>query len=245
MTKGLLYLDLDERYPRGFSNSELELWQLRGFSTLKPELCLPKGFSTSILITGDPEASLPRNLNCGDQRASLPRSWWKVIKGLLYFGTRAVATKGLLCLRTWIVVTKGLLYLNLELWHCSWRFVYGGLSFKNLFTEIFRLKICSQRFVFWRFIHEDLSFEDFLQEKQGLICITHVQPLFNLRIWWLWCYGLILVRTWIGHRWMILVCKLMHDFLGTSIDDDFLFLFFEKMTISLKKKKEWGMDECS
>ena len=44
---------------------------------------------------------------------------------------------------------------------------------------------------------------------------------------------------------MILVCKLMHDFLGTSIDDDFLFLFFEKMTISLKKKKEWGMDERS
>ena len=29
---------------------------------------------------------------------------------------------------------------------------------------------------------------------------------------------------------MTLVCKLMHDFLGTSIDDDFF--FFEKMIIS-------------
>ena len=138
-------------------------------------------------------ASLPHNLSCGDQRASLPWSWWRVFEGLLHLGTWAVATKGLLYLyldgrwsrgfstlepelwrprgfstsEPWMI--ERLLYLNLELWHCSWRFVHGDLSFEDLFTKIFRLKICLQRFVFWRFVHEDLSFEDFLQEKQRLI----------------------------------------------------------------------------
>ena len=57
--KGILYLDLDERCPRGFSTSKPRLWRSRGF------------FS-SILIKGSQGAFLPRNLGYGDQGAYLP-----------------------------------------------------------------------------------------------------------------------------------------------------------------------------
>ena len=84
--KGLLYLDLDERQPRGFSTS-------------KPKLWWPRGFSTLMLKKGN-QGLLPWNWSCDDQRASLPWSWRKVAKGLLYLKTKAVRTKGLLYLGT-------------------------------------------------------------------------------------------------------------------------------------------------
>ena len=110
-TKGLLYLYLNGRYPRGISTwavaskgllyLDLDGKYPRGFSTLEPELWRSMGFSTLILMKGVQGASLPRYLSCGDQGASLPQSWWKVSKGLLYLGT-------------WVVAIKGLLFLDLD-----------------------------------------------------------------------------------------------------------------------------------
>ena len=51
LIKWLLYLNLDERKPKGFSTLELEERRSKGFSTLKPELeCWSKDFSASILM---------------------------------------------------------------------------------------------------------------------------------------------------------------------------------------------------
>ena len=176
-----------------------------GFSISEPELWRPRGFCTSILMEGNQRASLSRNLNYGDQGTSLPRSWWKVTKGLLYPGT-------------WIVATKGLLYLDLDgrcpraslprnlnygnqgpsLPRSWWKVSKGLLDLKLRNLELF-LKICSWRFVLWRFVRRDLSFEDLFMEicplkisckknkgSFSLICITHELPLFDLCIWWLW-----------------------------------------------------------
>ena len=75
---------------------------------------------------------------------------------------------------------------------CSWRFVLWRFvrdifPFEDLFMEICPLKICSG----------DFSSFSFLQEKQDLISsqlifITHELPLFDLCIWWLryvWTYS--------------------------------------------------------
>ena len=143
--KGLLYLDLNARYPRGFS-------------TLEPRLWWPRGFSTSIWMEGNKGASLTRNLgqlrdfsililNCDDQGASLPRSKWKVTKELLYLGTwgdweflylnfELWWPRGLSTSTEW-KVTKGLLYLGTwGDWEVSlsqsWIVTTKGFLFLNL-----------------------------------------------------------------------------------------------------------------
>ena len=69
VTKRLFNLDLDEREPRIFSISKLELWRTRGFLT-------------SILKKKNQGAFQPWNQSCGGQGAFQLQSWWKITKGL-------------------------------------------------------------------------------------------------------------------------------------------------------------------
>ena len=101
LIKWLFYLDLNGRYPRGFSISILN-YDDQGASLPWSEWKVSKG----LLYLGT-WAMATKGLLYLDL-------WWKVTKGLLYLRPWIVVTKGLLYLRTWIVATKGLLYLDLD-----------------------------------------------------------------------------------------------------------------------------------
>ena len=97
LIKWLFYLDLNGRYPRGFSISILN-YDDQGASLPWFEWKVSKG----LLYLG---------------------TWAMATKGLLYLDLWWKVTKGLLYLRTWILVTNRLLYLDLW-WKVTKEFLY-------------------------------------------------------------------------------------------------------------------------
>ena len=131
LIKGLLFLDLNGSY-------------LRGFSTLEPRLWRPRGFSISIWMKGNQGASwprnrivemlikrllyfdlmkgkqgdpLPRNRSCGNQRASTSILMKGNQKAYLPWN-RSCVDQGASLAQSWWKVTNGLLYLGTGLLKC-------------------------------------------------------------------------------------------------------------------------------
>ena len=90
VTKRLFNLDLDEREPRIFSISKLELWRTRGFLT-----------------------SILKKKNQG---AFQLRSWWKVTKGLFNLDLDEKEPRGFSTLEPELWQPRGFSTLELKLW---------------------------------------------------------------------------------------------------------------------------------